>query len=463
MLIADPFAHGIAAFGSAVRSGETSFEQATLASLSRIQVLEPSLNAFEQVDTNRAIEAAIELDRLLASGTDLGPLMGVTVAVKDIIAVDGLPTTNGSNYAPAHLKLSEGTLIQKLRAAGCVLIGKTKTVEFALGATGINQSRGTPWNPWDAENHRIPGGSSSGSAVAVAAGLCGFALGTDTGGSIRIPASYNGLTGLKTTVGLWPTDGVFPLCATFDSVGPLCHCAEDAQLIHRVVTSQPTETIHPAPAIKGLRLGIPKQYFCEDLDTEVHDVFINALEMLKSKGVTIVDIDLPEAADREKLMPPIMGAEIIDALTADGFQQAYDGMDPVTRSRAAIGLEVKAHEYVNAKKRVVQLQKLANDKCANIDALVSATCPMLAPRLDQIEQSESVAARALLSSKNTQPANMFGMCATTLPIQQSGLPVGFQIMMPGGEDNRLLAISAVVQRCLWEPLKPVLDKFVRQS
>ena len=237
--------------------------------------------------------------------------MGVTVAVKDIIAVDGLPTTNGSNYAPEHLQLSEGTLIQQLRAAGCVLIGKTKTVEFALGATGINESRGTPWNPWDADHHRIPGGSSSGSAVAVAAGLCGFALGSDTGGSIRIPACYNGLTGLKTTVGLWPTDGVFPLCATFDSVGPLCRSAEDAQLIHCVVTGQPTESIPAAPAIKGLRFGIPKQYFCEDLDAEVDDVFNNALEMLKSNGATIVDIDLPEAAEREKLMPPIMGLSLI--------------------------------------------------------------------------------------------------------------------------------------------------------
>ena len=185
--VTDPFADGLAKFALDVRSSNLSFEAATQATLSRIEKLDPSLNAFECIDNERAQATAAALDQMLNNGTDLGPLMGVTVAVKDIIAVDGMPGTNGSNYSAEHLQYAEGSLIKKLRAAGAIIIGKTKTVEFALGPTGINKSRGTPWNPWDASEHRIPGGSSSGSAVAVAAGLCGFALGSDTGGSIRIP------------------------------------------------------------------------------------------------------------------------------------------------------------------------------------------------------------------------------------------------------------------------------------
>ena len=163
----DPYINGLAAFALEVRSGNLTIEAAAKASLQRIEKLDPSLNAFECVDNNHALKTATALDQMLNNATDLGPLMGVTVAVKDIISVDGMPTTNGSNYTAEHLQYAEGSLIKQLRAAGCIVIGKTKTVEFALGPTGINSSRGTPRNPWDAEEHRIPGGSSSGSALSL--------------------------------------------------------------------------------------------------------------------------------------------------------------------------------------------------------------------------------------------------------------------------------------------------------
>src|SRR3546814_99103 len=188
------------------------------ACLARIAALNHRLQAFQVVDADRARQAARAVDELLAAGTDLGPLMGVPIAVKDIIAVEGLPTSNGSKLPSEHLTGPEGPLVGQLKAAGCVILGKTRTVEFALGATGVNEARGTPWNPWDATVHRFPGGSSSGSAVAVAAGLFGFALGTDTGGSIRIPARFCGLFGHTTTIGLWQTAGAFPLSPTSDPI-----------------------------------------------------------------------------------------------------------------------------------------------------------------------------------------------------------------------------------------------------
>lgn len=456
-LAKDHFSNGVAAFAQEVRSGSLTFAESTSATLQRIGELDPVLNAFECIDENSSMHTAAALDQLLTNGTDLGPLMGVSIAVKDIIAVDGMPTTNGSNYSAEHLQWKEGSLVKKLRAAGCIIIGKTKTVEFALGPTGINKSRGTPRNPWDAEQHRIPGGSSSGSSVAVASGMCGIALGSDTGGSIRIPACYNGITGLKTTVGLWPTDGVFPLSQTFDSIGPLCRSADDAQIIHQVITGG--QSLSPV-LLKGLRFGIPRQVYFDDLDSEVQRAFDAALQSLKAEGVQLVEFDFPQTEEKDKLMPAIMGPEIIDAITAEGFRQAFDGMDPVTRARAALGLDVTAHEYVHAKKRLVELQQLTAERCADTDAWITPTCLMLPPTVQEIEQSKAVEKRALLSSRNTQPGNMLGMCATSLPLPVSGLPVGFQLMMAGGSDKRLLAVSMAVQDCLGIPTGPDLERFV---
>ena len=458
MLETDCFSSGINPFGARVRSGELNFEEATRACLSRIAQLEPHLQAFEIVDDVRALNAAKSLDQLLASGTDLGPLMGVCVAVKDIIAVDGLPTTNGSLYTSDHLTTDEGTLIKRLRAAGCVIIGKTKTVEFALGATGINEARGTPWNPWDVTQHRIPGGSSSGSAVAVAAGLCGFALGTDTGGSVRIPACYNGITGHKTTVGLWPTDGVFPLSATFDSIGPLCRNVEDASVIHSVVTGQEVQI---ETSLQGMRFGKPRDVFFDDLDTEVAAGFDKALNKLQSAGVQIIEFDLPEATERETLFPLIVGAEIISALTPEGFTQARPKMDTVTQSRAALGLDSHAHEYVTAKKRLSELEQIAANKFTGLDAWVSPTCPMLPVTIQDIENTEAVAKRALLSSRNTQIGNLLKLCAVSIPIPTSaGLPIGFQLMLPAGQDSRLLAVCSTLAHIIGTKETADLNRFI---
>ncbi|MCP4249164.1 MAG: amidase, partial [bacterium] len=176
--------------------------------LARIEALEPRLGAFEYVAAEQALSTARALDELLAAGTDLGPLMGVPVAIKDLFAVDGMPTAAASNLDVTEVIGPEGDFVKTLKRAGCVILGKTKTDEFALGTLGFNPKRGTPWNPWDAKTHRAPGGSSSGSAVAAVAGLCAFAIGTDTGGSVRGPAAFCGAFGLKSTVGLWPTNGM---------------------------------------------------------------------------------------------------------------------------------------------------------------------------------------------------------------------------------------------------------------
>jgi aspartyl-tRNA(Asn)/glutamyl-tRNA(Gln) amidotransferase subunit A len=454
----DPFETGIAHFAEDLRAGKVTATAATEACLARIAALDPRLQAFEVVDGERALAAARAVDGLLAAGTDLGPLMGVPVAIKDIMAVDGLPTTNGSNHPTAHITGPEGTVVRRLKAAGCIVLGKTRTVEFALGATGVNEARGTPWNPWDATTRRIPGGSSSGSAVATASGMCGFALGTDTGGSIRIPASFTGLFGHKTTVGLWSTDGVFPLSPTLDSIGPLCRNAGDAALIHSVMTGEPV----PMPTrLEGLRIGRPTSFFFDDLDEVTRSTFEAAVLALSAAGVEIVEMDIPEAYERARMFPTIVPPELIARLTPEGFAQARGGMDPTTAVRAAHGLEVSAVEYLAAQFRRLELEAIAAERFDGLDAWVAPTTPFPAMAVDNLKHPEE-AQRALLSSRNTQPANIFGICATSLPIQQFGaaLPIGLQLMAPRGHDARLLSMSLACETVLGVGTQPDLSGFL---
>ena len=259
--------------------------------------------------------------------------------------------------------------------------------------------------------------------------------------------SYNGVTGHKTTVGLWPSDGVFPLSATFDSIGPICRTASDASLIHTVVTAEPQ---NPAVSLNGLRLAIPGPIFCDDIDPQVAESFNVAKDKLTSAGAHITDVDVPETAERNNLFPLIVGSEIITALTPQGFERAAPKMDPVTRTRASIGLDVQAHDYLVALKRVRELKNIVRKKFNDCDAWITPTCLMLPAPLTEIEQSPGLSERALLSSRNTMPVNIFELCATTLPMQQAAaaLPSGLQLIMPGGQDSRLLATSEAIEQCL---------------
>ena len=442
----DPFAHGIAPWAAAVRRGETSFRRTLDVCLARIEAA-ASLNAFECVDAARDRAAADACDALLVNGTDLGPLMGVPFGVKDIMAVTGLPTTNGSNADTEALAGEEGTLVRTLRRAGGIVIGKTRTVEFALGSTGVNKARGTPWNPLDRDVHRIPGGSSSGSAVAVSAGLVGFALGTDTGGSVRIPACFTGIVGHKTSIGLWPTDGIFPLSPTLDSPGPLCRSVGDAALLHSVVTG---EKVPAAPSgLAGLRFGVPRSLFLDDLDREVSADFETACSRLIEAGAERVDIDMPEAHERAVLFPAIVAPELLATLGVERFRAIRCGMDPVTAKRAAAGLEIDAVEHARAQARRRELVRLSEKRFEGLDLWLTPTCPFLPMSVASLADGE-VHARSLLASRNTQPGNLFSQCGVSLPIGVGPLPSGLQLLAPRGKDARLLSLAEAVARALGE-------------
>ena len=402
--------------GSKLRNGSITCFELTQIYYKRINTLNSRLHAYIFINEEKALSWADGIDKLIKCGVDLGPLMGIPMAIKDICSVDGMPTTNGSQIISDDITGPEGSLVKTLKSLGCVILGKTHTVEFALGATGLNKHRGTPRNPWDEKIHRMPGGSSSGSAVAVASGLAAFAIGTDTGGSVRIPASLNGIIGLKTTKNRWPTDGIFPLSPTLDTPGPIARSVKDTKLIFNTYNNINNHKL--SLDIKNLSFGKLKEPFTLELDPEVQEAYENICKQLEIKGANIEEVVIPEANEKTTLFPKIVGSEIISAFGVERFINNVDKMDPVTGNRAKLGLDVPSHEYIEAKQRVLELENLANKYFQKYDALLSPTTVMLPLDISQAEIGKELHERSLLASANTQPVNIFGICGITYPIQK---------------------------------------------
>ena len=461
-LPSDPLALGIWDFGQKFRNGKITAAQATDAYLARIEILDPALGAYEYVASVQAREQAEGLDLLLKSGVDLGPLMGVPISIKDIFAVEGMPTTAGSNAAVADVIGPEGSFIKRLKRAGCVILGKVKTVEFALGSSGANYSRGTPRNPWDASTFRLTSGSSSGSAVAVAAGLCSFSVGSDTGGSIRGPAGFCGVVGIKTTGGLWPFDGAFPLSKTFDSIGTLNASADDTALT--IATLLNEERPKPASLV-GLRLGRVSALF-EGSDPKVVACVDAALKALTAQGAKIIDIALPEVGVANDVFTTISRPELIAALGRDKFLAILGSMNVDVADRATPGLSVSAETYIQALWRHQELREAGRQAMRQVDAWIAPSKINLAPsfpgKFISLEKDKELIARC---AGPTRVANVFGLCAMSQPVQQYGadLPVGMQIMCGGFDEMRLLSIALAVEQVIGRPTKPDVCHFLHSK
>ena len=304
--------------GRRLRSGETSAEELVRHALGRIEALDPKLNAFRLVCAERAIASARAADGQLRAGVDLGPLHGIPYAAKDLYDVAGLPTSAGCRLLEDHIAKSDATVIHRLSRAGMVLLGKTNTVQFAYGGVGVNHDHGTPHNPWHATHH-VPGGSSSGSGVAVGAGIAPMALGSDTGGSVRIPAAFCSTTGLKTTVGRVSRAGVYPLSSTLDSVGPLTRGVEDAALVYQAIhgADPRDETTLPHPAhdvlaqlhkgVSGLRIAFAEGLLFQDVDPEVERAVRACGEVFERLGASVGHFDFSQAGAGAAAQSPRVG------------------------------------------------------------------------------------------------------------------------------------------------------------
>lgn len=457
----DPVAAlGVQGFAKALRNGEISSEQAVSAYLARIKVLDPMLKAYEQIDSKRALATARAMDALLACGVDLGPLMGLPVSVKDLFVIDGMTPHAGSNLL-IHEQLGheEGTFIRALKEAGCVILGTTRMVEFALGITGHSVSRGTPWNPWDDQHHRLPGGSSSGAGVALAAGLCALSIGSDTGGSVRVPAAMCGLFGLKTTVGRWPTDGAFPLEPNTDSIGLLTRSAQDAAIAFEAIDQRINPGAWPdrhSINIGRLTMGVPENYFLEGLATEMQSSFEQALSKLESNGASLIPINIPHADGREHYFPVAMPTHLLAWLGEENFLKQRDKIDPIIRLRIEKGLTTKAHHLqalINAREQHIATAKLVFNE---VDVIVSPTTQGSPCLVEELNDPEAAMQAAMGMTRNTQPANYFDWCAITMPmgVDQLGLPLGLQLNGPEYSEARLLAIAEAVEMHLPPPSLP---------
>ena len=411
----------IVELGRAIRAGELTSKAVTGHFLDRIDALEPRLRAFTATCRDRALAQARAADVQLGAGVDLGPLHGIPYVAKDLYDVAGLPTTAGTRLLAGNVPASDCTVVERLTRAGMVLLGKTITVQFAYGGAGINTDQGTPHNPWHPDPH-LPGGSSSGTGVAVAAGLAPMGLGSDTGGSVRIPASMCGITGLKTTVGRVSRAGIHPLSRSLDSAGPLTRDAADAALVYEAMQgpdpADPT-TRGQAPhdvtgglehGVAGLTLGVPRAVFWEDCDAEVEARVREAIAHVESLGARVIDVGFEQAESARRLNPRglVIAAEAYEA-NRRLVESSFDDLDPIVAFRLVKGRDVPAHEYLATVRAWEELRAHAVAALDGVDALLCPTV-MIPP----------VPVADAMASTGPTPSATSRRCATPRSATSSG-------------------------------------------
>lgn len=398
--------------------------------------------------TEAARAAADAADARARAGGSLGPLDGAVVSLKDLFDVAGEPTRAGSRVlADAPPAAADAPVVSRLRQAGAVIVGKTNMVEFAFSGVGVNPHYGTPGNP--ADRARVPGGSTSGGGVAVVDGMCEIAIGTDTGGSTRIPAALCGAVGYKPTKSRVPTAGAFPLAPSLDSVGPMAMSVAACANADAVLASDAPWTLQPAP-LAGLRFAIPQGFPLADLDATVSARFDEALKGLGRAGVGLSDQTFPmfDGMAQVNTVAPLASVEAYgvhrDRLAAHGAEY-----DPFVRARVQGGSVVSPEAYADMLAARRALIESMDGALADFDALVLPTTPIVAPRKDEVLTLETFAPRNRLLLRNTSMVNFFDLCAISLPLPRAGgLPTGLMLVARRGQDRRLFAVAAAFERLL---------------
>ena len=462
---ADPSLSSATELAAAIGAGELSPIAATDAFLARIASQDQHLHAFIDVYADDARLAAEAADKAIRAGHRVGPLHGVPIALKDLIDLDGRVTTGGSAVWRERRSPGTATLARKLIAAGMIVLGKTHTVEFAMGGWGTNHHMGTPWNPWDAQVPRTPGGSSSGSGVAVASAMAPWAIGTDTGGSVRLPAAWCGITGLKTTVGRVSCHGILPLAPSLDTPGPMARSVEDVALLFSIMQgADPFDRLTlsaPPPVdpfatlrrgVKGLRLARMPAAERNGCAPDMLAAYDGALDTLARAGAEIVDIALPIAfADATTATGRIIGSEAY-RLTGALVDDPTLPIDPAVRPRIQLGRDIRAHQYLAAlaERDRMKADFLAALDGAGIDALLTPTTQTAAIPNDAVDQNTTPA-------HFTRVFNLLEMCALALPsgFTAGGLPLSLQIACRPYDEAMALRIGWAYQQATdWHTRRP---------
>lgn len=423
----------------------TSLER-TESALAAIAAHNQRTNAFIRVDAEGARAQAREADDERQRGVDRGPLHGVPISIKDLIDIAGQPTTAGSRVLEHNVAAADAPVITRLRAAGAVIVGKTNLHEFALGTTSEDSGFGAIHHPLDPS--RSPGGSSGGSAVSVATGMSEMSVGSDTGGSIRIPSSVCGLVGLKPSIHDVPTEGVTPLSTTFDHLGPITKSVADAAAMWRILADQP-DSIVLTPKPGDLRLGLLTGYFLDPLESTVRAAFDSAMAKLRNANVRITDCQIADAAN---IHPAYVDVVLPEAAAWHG--RYLDTSGPLytknVRARLIAGRDISAVKYFTAIQACDSYRSQVDALLATVDALVLPTLPITAPIIGQDEveiNGQKVNVRAAML-RNTQLFNMTGHPAISLPLPMPGgtLPCGLQLVGRLDKTAELLAIAAACEK-----------------
>ncbi len=472
----DPTQLSLEEAANAVRARRLSAEELTRACLARIARLEPTLHAFITVTADEALAAARAADAAVAAGS-ARPLEGVPVAIKDLFDTRGVRTTAGSRILQERVPDEDAAVVAKLRAAGAVSVGKTNLHEWAFGVTSQNPHFGGVRNPWDPS--RIPGGSSGGSAAALAVGACFGALGSDTGGSIRIPAALCGVVGLKPTYGRVSLRGAIPLSWTLDHAGPMARSVRDVAALYRAIAGydaadpacadEPLED--PLAAIesgaRGLRLGLPRDGFDDAADPEVARLVRGAVAAIEREGASVVEVPFPPS---EELLATQRTIISVDAAAYHAAHLAHDaariGEDVLARLRS--GERVSSREYALARRRRDEIRREVVGLFARCDVLVTPTTAIAAPLVNEADTTEmraehdgtpaAVRTAARLTAL-TSPFNLTGLPAVSVPcgLTADGLPVGVQLVAgPWREATVLRAARAYERVSGWGERRPAI-------
>jgi aspartyl-tRNA(Asn)/glutamyl-tRNA(Gln) amidotransferase subunit A len=443
----------------AIAEKRVSSREATQSCLDRIAQWQPHVNAFMAIEADSALEAADAADAALAKGHSHGALHGVPLAHKDMYYDAGKVVTCGSHIRRDFVATTTSTALQRLKDAGTIRLGSLQMVEFAYGPTGHNAHFGAVRNPWNVDH--ITGGSSSGSGSAVAARLTFAALGSDTGGSIRMPAHFCGVTGLKTTWGRISRFGAMPLSQSLDTVGPLARTAKDCALLLGLMAGadpdDPTAAALPVPdytsatrePIKGLRIGVPTAFYVDDLDPEVARALDETVAVLKAEGADVVQVELP---DQRQLTA---ACQLVLATEAAAFHKRWlierpQDYGPQVLMRLQNGLAIPGVSYLEAMRWRGPALAAHTAATAGVDALLAPAAPVPAPTIAESDVGNGPDAEAVIQrlTRFTRPINYLGLPSLSIPagFTRGGLPVGMQLVGRSFDEAMLLRIGAAFQR-----------------
>lgn len=445
----------VAAASRAIREGRLSSQALTEQCLSAIAARSSELNAFITVSSEDARSQAQAADRELAAGIDRGPLHGIPISLKDLIDVAGVATTAASRVREGHVAHADATVTARLRAAGAVFVGKTNLHEFAFGTTNEDSAYGPARHPLDPQ--RSPGGSSGGSAISVATGMALASIGTDTGGSIRIPAAACGLVGLKPSSGEIPVTGVVPLSTSFDHVGPLCRSVEDAQLVYDVLVGHALRAPGPVREARGIRVGVPRDYFLSLLDDEVAGAFSAACDRLMRAGVAFSEV---RVAHTDMIGPVYVHVSIPEAVAyhAATLDRIPDRYTPNVRLRLETGRYLLAEDYVRAQQGCRELRAAVDAALDGCDALLlpalAIPAPLIGAATVRIGAGDEPVRSVML--RLTQLFNISGHPAIAVPCgtTRAGLPVSAQLVGHLNQTSALLEVARALEAHVTPGSKP---------